>query len=160
MVKLLKRALPEKRQNLAQRDRAVAEHCLAALVSYAYMSAEPADRTRDVPRHVRDAMMFIEENGTKRTTLDDVAGAVGYSRSYLASEFRKHTGTNIKAAIDRARAEAAGRLLAYSDHSITEIADLLSFPDVYSFSRFFRRTSGRSPRAYRKGQSVDVSAGA
>ena len=110
-----------------------------------------------MPRHVRSAVLFIEENAARRTTLDDVAGAVGYSRSYLAAEFRRHAGRNIKAAIDRARAETAARLLLYSDRSVTEVASTLDFPDVYSFSRFFRRTTGKSPREYRKSQTADAS---
>jgi len=156
LVKTLAKALPKDGRCTVPRARAVAEHCLAALVSYGYLSAEPEESEGDLPLHVRRAVLFIEENARRRTTLDDVARAVGYSRSHLAAEFRRHTGTNIKSAIDRARAETAARLLVYSDHSITEVASMLEFPDVYSFSRFFRRTCGRSPREYRRGQAVDA----
>jgi AraC-like DNA-binding protein len=56
----------------------------------------------------------------------------------------------LKTYLDLERAKVASRLLEYSDLNITEIAETLDFPDVFSFSRFFRRVVGMSPRPFRQ----------
>ena len=45
----------------------------------------------------------------------------------------------------------ASFLLRTSKLSITQIADRLHFADIPSFSKFFSRLKGHSPREYREG---------
>lgn len=48
------------------------------------------------------------------------------------------------------RIQRAVELLRETTLQVQEIADRLGYPDVYFFSRQFRREMGRSPRKYRK----------
>jgi AraC-like DNA-binding protein len=50
---------------------------------------------------------------------------------------------------ERIAAEAK-RLLLYSNKKATEIAEILGYDDVASFSRFFKRNSGISISAFKK----------
>jgi AraC-like DNA-binding protein len=47
-----------------------------------------------------------------------------------------------------ARQERAERLVAQGDHSLGEIAQILGFASVSSFSTAFSRRAGCSPRAF------------
>ncbi|HEX3134125.1 MAG TPA: helix-turn-helix transcriptional regulator [Planctomycetota bacterium] len=79
-----------------------------------------------------------------------MARALGYSPGHASSVFRAQAAMTLKSFLDQARQEAAARLLAETDHPISEIAELLEFPDVFAFSRFVSRVAGASPRALRE----------
>ncbi|GEM_PF-1062744 len=93
---------------------------------------------------------FLEQNNEYGLTIDKIAKSIGYSKNYLASIFHKETGTTIKKMIDEERIKNAERMLKYSRFNISEIAYNLGFSDVFTFSRFFKRIKGKSPREYRK----------
>ena len=82
--------------------------------------------------------------------VEELAARLGLSPGRLSARIRAETGEGAKPVIDRARAEEAARLLAYADRDIAGIADLLGFPDPFTFSRFFSRMMGRSPRDWRR----------
>jgi AraC-like DNA-binding protein len=64
--------------------------------------------------------------------------------------FRTSEGTALKRYVDRERCRVAESLVMYSDLNVGEIAESLNFIDIYSFSRFFKRQTGKSPRDFRK----------
>ncbi len=65
--------------------------------------------------------------------------------------FRKYAGTTPGDYVLRARIDAAMGLLRSSSHSITRIAELLGYTDVYAFSRQFKQKAGMAPTEYRRG---------
>ena len=48
------------------------------------------------------------------------------------------------------RIETARKMLQYSNLKIAEIAGIMEFSDVFSFSRFFFRNSGEYPSKFRE----------
>lgn len=60
------------------------------------------------------------------------------------------TGTGYQDILDYVRENLACRYLRDSDLSVAEIAELLQFSETSTFSRFFRRRKGVSPRAFRQ----------
>lgn len=92
----------------------------------------------------------IERSEGRRPRVADLAAGLGLSPGHLASRFKRETGSNLKAKIDALAIEKACFLLTHSGHSISELANLLDFPDLYAFSRFFKARCGLSPRAYRQ----------
>jgi len=82
-------------------------------------------------------------------TTRTLADAVGLSPDYFARVFRRTFGVAPKSWIVQQRVRHAALLLTESSLSISEIADRLGFSNPYLFSRQFRQTMGKSPRAYR-----------
>lgn len=81
-----------------------------------------------------------------------LAARLGYEPGYLSVKFKQATGNPLKDHIDQRRAARAVEFLEYSSLTISEIAEVLAFPEVYAFSRFFKRCKGVSPLAWRRRQ--------
>ena len=94
--------------------------------------------------------MFIDNKAGKRITVNEVAGFVGCSLNNISSAFHKGTGIKLKTFIDRQRLETARKMLQYSNLKIAEIAEIMEFTNVFSFSRFFFTNSGEYPGKFRQ----------
>jgi AraC family transcriptional regulator len=82
--------------------------------------------------------------------VDSLAAALTLTPGHCSTRFRHETGTTLKAHLDRCRADACLHLLRFADADIAVIAEQAGFPDVFTFSRFIRRVSGKPPSAWRE----------
>ena len=78
------------------------------------------------------------------------ASALHISPVYLSRVVRQVTGRTVVDYINQMLLMEASFLLRTSELSITQIADRLHFADTPSFSKFFSRLKGQSPRAFRE----------
>lgn len=92
----------------------------------------------------------IRENPGAPYQVEKIAEDAGYSRSYFTSLFREVTGMSPRDYILRSRLRAAEHLLLDTDYSISGIAQILGYRDVFFFSRQFKLYHGASPMHYRK----------
>lgn len=84
-----------------------------------------------------------------------LADKLGMSLAQLQYQYKLLNNSqypNLKSYLDAQLINAADNHLCYSAMSISQIARLLNFPDVYTFSRFFKHRTGWTPTAYRKRQ--------
>lgn len=79
------------------------------------------------------------------------ASQLHISPVYLSRVVRQVTGRTVVDYINQMLLMEASFLLRTSKLSITQIADRLHFADTPSFSKFFSRLKGKSPKAYREG---------
>lgn len=80
------------------------------------------------------------------------ASMLNISPVYLSRVVRRVTGRTVVDYINQMLLMEASFLLRTSPMSITQIADRLCFADVPSFSKFFSRLRGVSPKQYRAGK--------
>lgn len=92
----------------------------------------------------------ILSEGGANVKIDDLAGALGYSKSYLFKVFKLETGTTINSFKKTVLINRAQSLLAKTDLSITEIADKLGFDTQSYFTKFFTLNARVTPTEYRK----------
>jgi AraC family transcriptional activator of pobA len=140
-------ALLSQEEPIRRRSVIAVEHLLAALVDLQY---HPEGEDRVEPELVRTVREHLEAQGGGPVSVADLAQHTGYSRSRLSELFHEQAGVTMKQYIDEHRAEAAEALLRYSDYNFSRIADTMGFPDLFTFSRFFKRMRGKSPRQFRK----------
>jgi AraC-like DNA-binding protein len=81
-------------------------------------------------------------------TIDRTAHNTGLSVRTLQRRLSE-AGIGYREVVQTCRFEQACRLLAKTTLGVSEIASELGYADPSSFSRFFLRLSGTSPRAYR-----------
>lgn len=99
---------------------------------------------------VRRAADFVKAGAHKPLSLAEVARSVHVSPNYLTALFRKVTGVSLGRFILGERIVRAQQLLAEPDASVKAVALGLGFADPFSFSRAFKRVTGRSPVSWRK----------
>lgn len=122
-------------------------HLLEAIIALAVAPRAEHEEPPSIVEHVR---ALVEHGENRRWSVAAVARALGLSSGHASAVFRAQAAMTLKSFLDQARQEAAARLLAETDHPISQIAELLEFPDVFAFSRFVSRVAGVSPRALRE----------
>jgi AraC-like DNA-binding protein len=84
------------------------------------------------------------------TDVADVAGALHMSPRTLQRRLEEE-GTRFTELLDRVRLERARLELGHPERSLTEIAFRLGFGDLATFSRAFKRWTGKPPGQWRSG---------
>lgn len=92
---------------------------------------------------------YIYTHIKERITIEDLAGHTGLSPSYLSRLFMLETGTSISIFIREKKIEKARNLLKFSDYSLIEIANYLSFSSQSHFTQLFKKYNGMTPKKYR-----------
>ncbi len=104
-------------------------------------------------RSIIDALtVFAEERSFRVGSYSELATSLGLSTSSLRRHILEATGLPLHRFVRTLRLQKARRLLRQTNKSLSEIAFLLGFPDVYYFSREFSRLAGITPSAYRKSE--------
>ncbi|MBQ8893933.1 MAG: helix-turn-helix domain-containing protein [Clostridia bacterium] len=103
------------------------------------------------PKHTQfqRALDYIAHHYCEPLTLEEIAGAVGYTPQYFCSLFHRQTGRQLMDFLTDLRLNHAKMLLRTTDLSIIEICFRSGFNSQSSFFRHFRRF-GQTPAAYRK----------
>ena len=106
-------------------------------------------------RHIAQALDFIETHLHERIILQEVADAVGISRTYLSALFPRECGMSFNEYVLRRRIDVAKDLLRFSDMTISEIAAYLAFTNHSHFDRTFKNLTGETPSAYRNRRDAE-----
>jgi len=101
----------------------------------------------DLVTRARGVILRQLPSGT--TTEESVAAALNLSLRTLQRRLREND-TVYRELLESVRRDLAGKYLANSRYSITEISYLLGFSEPSSFARSFRRWNGTSPTALRR----------
>jgi len=113
-------------------------------------------RQRSLPESIADAMHRINQQPGYPWRNPELANIVSMSTESFIRLFKRWTGETPMRYVQQVRMREACRLLADTDSSIDEIALQTGFPDRFYFSRVFKRHTGHSPAAYRKGSSINA----
>lgn len=114
--------------------------------------AELAQRqpTTIAPRddYVSRAVNFIQTNYPDSIQIADIAADLGLSRNYFCRIFKQQMGLSPQEYLVSYRLTVAAGLLVDQELSQKEAALQVGYPDVYSFSRMFKRKFGVAPGVY------------
>lgn len=126
----------------------------AALSELERQDARPVHSPAEQRQHdmVAEVCNHIRQYPERHFTVPELASDAGYSTDHFIRVFRKFQNCTPGDFQIRCRVQAAAQILRFTTHSITEVADSLGYPDIYSFSKQFRKIVGISPRSYREGQ--------
>lgn len=95
-------------------------------------------------------MNYIDTHIYTLSGLEELAEVTSYNYSYLSSLFHKTTSGMLTDYYRQRRLETARLLIDEGGHSITEIAALLRYSSIYTFSRAFKEFFGTSPSQYKR----------
>jgi AraC-like DNA-binding protein len=104
--------------------------------------------TNSSSQYVINAIKYIQFNYSRDISIDDIAKAVGISRSHLYRVFMSNVGQAPIDYLTDYRIGEACYLLKNSQLSIAEIAVSVGFFDQFYFSRVFKKSKGVPPSKY------------
>ena len=93
---------------------------------------------------------YVEERFAEKLRLSDLARRVGWSVPHLCTEFKRYFGLPVVQYLMQVRMNQAAYLLRDHNRRIGDIAAMIGYPDLYTFSKMFKRSFGLSPRHFRR----------
>ena len=95
-------------------------------------------------------LQYIEDHLDHPIEIDTLAEIIHLHPNYFIPYFKKRMGDTPMHYVQQKRMDKAKRLLSFSDLSISDTAERLGM-DLPHFSRTFKKATGVSPSAYRRG---------
>lgn len=126
---------------------------LYELKNFLDLSSADATVSRRLEEQYITFLKLLPVNFAQHHDIPFYADAIGITPIYLSRIVRKLSGRTVVDHINDLLMREAKMLLRFTGTSITQIADRLHFADTASFSRFFSRMAGISPRQYREERS-------
>lgn len=103
------------------------------------------DKEPENTRIARQVKEFIDSCFERPITLEYLENHFFYNRFYLEKQFKSMFHISIIAYRNQKRMEAAKKLL--QGHSVSDVAILVGYGSVYTFSRAFKQHFGFSPKS-------------
>lgn len=100
---------------------------------------------------IRRAITYIRTDLTADLSLKALAEQTQISPGYLSALFKKEVGMPLTDYVNRQRISYAKQLLISTTLPVKSIALQCGIPNMYYFSRMFKRIAGVTPKSYRDG---------
>ena len=98
--------------------------------------------------YVRKIIKFIQFKYSEPIQVADIASVLGLNRSYLTRLFKEATGSSIQNYLFSYRMKMAIKLLENPEHSVQYVAFAVGYNDSFTFSKAFKRYTGKAPKDY------------
>ena len=126
--------------------------------TYLFLNAliESSDLAHKIPKntiqefYIQSTFSFIDEHYMENITVNDIAAALGLSRSYFSKLIKKMTLKSPQEYLLAYRINKSCELLRTTDLSIGEIALLVGYSNQFHFSRAFKNYMQQSPSEWKK----------
>jgi len=124
---------------------------LAAVLIQAGRFSRSASAARLTPAQCHLLETALEDAQGAELSPADLAARLQLNADYFRRLFRNTYGIPPRQWLVRRRLEAGADLLRESTSTVSEIAHLIGYLDVFQFSRRFKKEFGVSPLAFRRG---------
>ena len=114
----------------------------AELQKQSYVPTEHAEKIAPAVALIRERFL------TNEIRISELCEASSISESYLKRLFREKYGTSPKQYIIQLKINHACELLRLGRYTVTQVAELCNFSDVYFFSRQFKAYMGITPTQF------------
>ena len=129
--------------------------CLYAMLGDFTKRVELRNRSND-SGILQNLVTYINEHYKEPLTLEEVAKAVGYSKSYLSHCIKSSFSFGFPTLLACIRCEAAKTLILETTKTSLEISEECGFGCERSFNRQFGAITGMSPGKYKKTSKMTV----
>lgn len=105
---------------------------------------------------VGDIIEYMNENIGENYSFEDFASLVNISPTRLKVIFRQKTGMGVMRYFKSLKIARAKLFIRENDYNFTQIAMILGYASIHSFSRQFKAVEGMSPREYAKSVKINL----
>ncbi|MBN1670986.1 MAG: helix-turn-helix transcriptional regulator [Kiritimatiellae bacterium] len=113
-------------------------------------AANPPEPASTLPERLRRVVGHVNRRLASEMTLARLAALAGLSKRHFSAEFTRHMHVSPIDYVIARRMERAAFLLADAELTVSEIGVLVGYPDLFYFSRLFKKHYGKSPTAFRE----------
>lgn len=107
-----------------------------------------------VDSRLRTIFYYINENISKKITLEELADLIYVSKSHLIYLFKEHIGQPPMDYVKKIKIQKAKELLLTTKLPLNKISERIGYDNQSQFSRTFRQDTGMSPTAYRNSEQL------
>lgn len=97
---------------------------------------------------ISEIQYYLSKHYAEKTSLPEIAEHFYVSESYLYELFRKNSDTSVVGFVKNIRLSKACAMLTAGGRTISEIADMVGYPDVGYFGKLFKTKYGCTPEQY------------
>ena len=108
--------------------------------------------TENTAEKIQKVARYMSQNFHLPITLHEAAQMACLEDTYFSKQFKAFTGFGFLDYLTQLRLQEAQRLLRTTSLSLSDISEMCGFSGSNYFGDVFRRYTGLSPTAYRKGQ--------
>ncbi len=112
------------------------------------------EQHKRVDKTIAGLQMFIQEHLAEDLSLVRLSEQVHLNPSYLSRLYRQTTGVNLSVYIEGVRIAQAKELLLNGGMRIQDIARKIGYDNTTSFTRLFKKNTGRTPQEFRECQET------
>ena len=95
---------------------------------------------------IRRTLVYLQEHYKEKLTVEEIAEALHFSKSYLSHSFKEITRYSLISYINLLRCQNA-RVMLLAGSSVSEAAAECGFSEISYFTRVFKKTMGILPSA-------------
>lgn len=134
-----------------EKDIHLVSYCLAGILNELSSITLRQSSPEPLPDDVLAIQSYLIKHLEETITIRDLMALTGLSRSRLIGKFRQHCDMTPIDFLINERIEKAKLLLLQSSKRVKTIAGLCGFESEYYFSKTFKKRTGHSPMALRRG---------
>ena len=129
---------------------------IADFLASSYSNFSISHNTKELVNHekkalfVEQALEYINSNFNKKITVMDISKYCNFSVSFISHNFKKSVGLSINNYVNKVRIEVSKSFLLNHSIPISEISELVGFPDPNYFSKVFTTLIGYNPLEFRR----------
>ena len=98
-----------------------------------------------------EILAYFDKHLWEKLTIEQISHDLNRSPSFLKTCFKNHMHCGMMDYFTNLKMERAKILIRQGDFTITQIANRLGYADVHYFTKVFKRKTGMTPSAYRRG---------
>ncbi|WP_312894861.1 AraC family transcriptional regulator [Paenibacillus eucommiae] len=106
------------------------------------------------PDLAAQVIRYLNDHYRETISLDSMAELLNYSPQYLSRKFKELTGRSPIDFLIRLRIDKAQELLVTTEATLQEVAASVGYPDLFYFSRMFKKYVGTAPGHYKKSMLI------
>ncbi|SDW47724.1 response regulator [Paenibacillus sp. CF384] len=133
-------------------------------VQQAYLEAKAALHQRNVQKAndriyvlesaqdsnvMTDIQKYIQTHYFNELSLMHLSNTFHFSREHISRRFKQDFGVNVSDYLEQIRIAKAKQFLSSPCLKISQIAEMVGYPDMKYFTKVFKKTTGNSPQHYR-----------
>lgn len=137
-------------ESIQQAEQSILEY--SKLVSSLFENKGESERLAEITDRVKE---YINSNISSDLSLIKLADICFLNPAYLSRVYKQYTGETISEYISRKRIENSKNQLIKPQLKIKEIGNSVGYITPHSFTRFFKKNVGMTPKEYRERNGIN-----